>query len=248
MVRDEDGWSPVAAEWAARWGAFADPARAVLLEVTATGPGTRLLDVGCGSGELLRAADDLGAAVAGCDPSPAMLALATAAAPRADLRLAGAEELPWPSGAFDVVTAVNALHLADDESAALAELRRVLAPGGAIALAGWAEASANELDVVERAVAAADGEPLPPDPATRAPGGFEAALRAAGCTGITSGVVEAPWTAEDADALVAGVLLGDDLGVLAELGPVVVDAAQRFRTPDGRYVLHNRLRWAVGRT
>lgn len=241
----DDDWSAVAAEWSARWAPSAAPARRTLLEEAAVGSGTRLLDVGCGGGELLRAAADLGAGVAGCDPAPGMLALARRAAPEADLRGAGAEHLPWPDGAFDVVTAVNALAFAADEESALAELRRVLVPGGRIALANWAERAANDLDAIEAAVAEADGEDPSPDPPERLPGGLEAMLAGAGFSVQAAGIVDVPWVAEDDRALIAGVLLGDDTAALAELGPVVVAAAAPFRTPTGGYRLRNRFRWAV---
>jgi SAM-dependent methyltransferase len=242
-----DDWSPIAAEWAARWGAFADPARVAILEAAGAGAGVRLLDAGCGSGELLHRATALGAIAAGCDPSPAMLALAGDAAPAADLRVAGLEALPWPDGAFDVVTAVNALQFAEAPRAALAEVRRVLAPGGRFAVANWAERAANDVDALERAVAEEDGEPPSDDPPERLPGGLEALLADAGFAVVASGVAETPWAVPDDASLVAGVLLGDDASVLRDLGPVVVAAAAPFRTPAGGYLLHNRLRWAVGR-
>ena len=176
-----------------------------------------------------------------------MLGLARRTVPEADLREAGAEDLPWPGGAFDVVTAVNALHLADDEGAALAELRRVLAPGGRIALASWAEHAANDLDTIEAAVAEADGDEPSPDLPERLPGGLEALLEADGFAVQEAGIVDVPWIAADETALVAAVLLGEDAASLAELGPVVVGAAAPFRTAGGGYRLLNRFRWAVAR-
>ena len=243
---EDDGWSPIAAEWAARWGGFADPARRALLDAAAVGSGVRLLDAGCGSGELLRLAVDRGATVAGCDPSPAMLDIAARSAPEADLRTAGLEALPWPDGAFDVVTTVNALHLADEEPA-LAEVRRVLAPGGLLAIAGWAERTRNDLGVLEAAVAAADGEPPTEEPEERLPGGLDAVLVRGGFALVASGLVEATWVAHDDVALVAGVLLGEDDGTKRELGPAVIAAGAPFRAPDGVVRLRNHLRWAVGR-
>ena len=146
----------------------------------------------------------------------------------------------------DVVTAVNALHLAD-QGPALAEVRRVLAPDGLLALAGWAERSRNELGVLEAAVAAADGEPPAEDPEDRLPGGLEAVLAAGGFALVAADLVEATWTAVDDEALVAGVLLGEDVGTKGELGPAVVAAAAPFRSSDGVVRLRNHLRGAVGR-
>src|SRR3954466_5886237 len=99
---DEDGWSSVATEWAELWGGFADPARHALVGAARIGVGSRVLDVGCGSGEFLRLLTDLGATVAGIDPASAMVDLARALVPDADLRLGHAERLPWPEASFDV--------------------------------------------------------------------------------------------------------------------------------------------------
>ena len=176
-----------------------------------------------------------------------MLEIAARTAPEADLRVAGLESLPWEDGAFDVVTAVNALQLADDEAAALDEVRRVLVPHGLLGVALWAERALNDVDALEAAVAEADGEAPAPDPPQRLPGGLEAHLTAAGFAVVASGVVDVPWTVANDDALVAGVLLGEDASVLAELHGVLVEAAQPFRTADGGYRLLNRFRWAVAR-
>jgi len=245
---ERDGWSAVAEEWSALWAVSAAPAQEVLLDAAGAGAGTRLLDAGCGSGELLRRAADRGARVAGCDPAPGMLALAGRTVPEADLRAAGAEDLPWPDGAFDVVTAVNALAFAADERAALAELRRVLVPGGRLAIANWAERTANDVGVIDAAIAAADDDEPSPDRPERLPGGLERMLEEAGATVIGSGVVEVPWEAADDAALLARLLLGEDAAAVADLGPVVIAAAAPFRTPSGGYRLIDRFRWAVARS
>ncbi|GAA2752181.1 class I SAM-dependent methyltransferase [Amnibacterium kyonggiense] len=241
----EDAWSAVAAGWAATWGVASVPAHAALLDAADVGAGTRLLDVGCGSGELLRLAADRGARVAGCDPASGMLALARRSVPVADLRDAGTEDLPWPEGSFDVVTAVNALAFAEDEEAAFAELRRVLAPGGRLGIANWAEHAANDRGAIEAAVAEADGEEPSPDPPERLSGGLERLLGEQEFAVEIAGIAEVPWTAPDDAALIGAVLLGEDASVLRELGPVVVAAAAPFRTASGGYRLMNRFRWAV---
>ena len=241
----DDAWSAVAEGWAQRWGAAARPAQDALLDAAGVGPGVRLLDAGCGSGELLRVAADRGATVAGCDPASGMLRIARRLVPEAELRPAGLEALPWPDLAFDVVTAVNALHLADDEQAALREVRRVLAPGGVVGIASWAEHALNDLDALEAAAAEADGDDPAPDLPERLPGGLETLLTAAGFAVIAAGIVETPWDVEDDAALIGGVLLGEDDATLREIGPAVVAAAAPFRIRGGRYRLRNAFRWAV---
>lgn len=240
-------WSAVAGEWSALWGEFAGPARRALIAATGVVAGSRVLDVGCGSGEFLLALDGVGARVAGVDPAPAMLSRARMLVPSADLRPAGAESLPWPDGAFDVVMAVNALQFADDPVAALRELARVTAPGGSVGVANWAEADRNDLDTIERALAEDDGEAFGDDPDYRRAGGLEAWFAAAGLEVAASGEVAAPWEAPDDATLVRGVLLGEDAERMAASAPVVLGAAAGFRAPGGGYRLENAFRWVVGR-
>ena len=94
--------------------------------------GRRVLDAGCGSGPLSAALRDRGAIVSGFDKSTGMLEVARRRlGPDADLRVADlAGPLPYPDGAFDDVIASLVLHYLEDWTAPLAELRRVLRPGG----------------------------------------------------------------------------------------------------------------------
>lgn len=94
--------------------------------------GRRILDVGCGSGPLAADLIARGATLTGVDGSPAMIELARrrlgAEVPLlvADL----AQPLPLPDGGFDDVVASLVLHYLRDWAAPLAELHRVLRPGG----------------------------------------------------------------------------------------------------------------------
>jgi len=101
--------------------------------------GMRALDVGCGSGLLTAAlADRLGAAnVAAADPSESLLEACAARVPGADVRHAPAEELPWPDASFDAVLSQLVLNFVADADAAVAEMRRVAAPGAILASCTW---------------------------------------------------------------------------------------------------------------
>ncbi len=241
----DDVWSPLAADWAALWGAAADPARHALVAAAGIGAGTRVLDVGCGTGELLALLADLGAVAAGADAAPGMVAVARRAAPGADVRVADGAALPWPDGAVDVVTAVNVLQLADDPAAVLAEAARVVRPGGRVAVCGWAERAHQALDVVEAALAADDGEDPGPEHPLRQEAPVRALLADAGLAVTHVALVPVPWTVPDDDALVRGVLLGEDAAGLAERAPVVLAAAAGARTPGGGYRFANTFRLLV---
>jgi SAM-dependent methyltransferase len=94
--------------------------------------GRRILDAGCGSGPLLAALRDRGAIMTGIDKSAGMLELARRRlGDDADLQVAElGSPLPFPHDTFDDVTASLVLHYLKDWGPALAELRRVLKPGG----------------------------------------------------------------------------------------------------------------------
>jgi SAM-dependent methyltransferase len=245
---DAADWSAVAAGWSELWGETARPAQDALIGAAGIAPDTRVLDVGCGSGEFLRVLTDAGAQATGVDPAAGMRERARASG--AEVHAGDAEHLPFPDGSFDVVTAVNALQFAEDIDAALREFARVLAPGGRIAIANWAEHERNDIDVLERALAQADGDELLADGPLRAAGGLEAALGDAGFRVVASGIVDIPWRAADDETLVRGILLGEDEEGLAERGPTVIAAAALFRDRDtdrdgGGYLLRNSFRWAV---
>jgi SAM-dependent methyltransferase len=244
-----EAWSPIAAEWAARWGSVADPVRDEIVRGTRIRSGTRVLDAGCGSGEFTARLLAEGAVVAGADAAPGMIALARRTAPAADIRLAAIDRLPWGDDSFDVTIAVNALQFADDMVEALTELARVTVPGGVIAVSNWAERARNDLDTLETAVAIDDGD----DPADlvdldyRLPGGLAALFAEAGIPVELSATVEVPWAAASADDLARGVLLGEDDDTIAARGPVVIAAARPFATPSGGYLLRNAFHLVLGR-
>lgn len=106
--------------------------RPAMLALAGDVRGRRVLDAGCGSGPLAAALLERGADVTGFDGSPAMIELARRRlGDAADLRVADlADPLPYADAEFDDVTASLVLHYLEDWAAPLAELRRVLRPGG----------------------------------------------------------------------------------------------------------------------
>jgi SAM-dependent methyltransferase len=106
--------------------------RPAMLALAGDVAGRRVLDAGCGAGPLLAALRDRGAIVTGIDKSAGMLELARGRlGDDADLRVAElGSPLPFPDDTFDDVTASLVLHYLEDWEPALAELRRVLKPGG----------------------------------------------------------------------------------------------------------------------
>lgn len=120
------------------------PWAAAIVDLAAIGPGERVLDVACGTGVVTRLAagraGDTGRVV-GLDINPAMLAVARSLPESGGEPVewieASALEMPLPDGAFDLVLCQHGLQQVPDRLSALREMRRVLAPGGRVALCVW---------------------------------------------------------------------------------------------------------------
>jgi SAM-dependent methyltransferase len=129
------------------------PAAGVLVDAAAPAPGELLVDVGCGTGNAALIAAARGARVTGVDPTPRLLELARAEAAKRGLDAAFAEgdaaSLPLADGEADVVVSAFGVIFAPDAPAAAAELSRVTAPAGRIALTAWI--SSGPLREVSRA-------------------------------------------------------------------------------------------------
>jgi ubiquinone/menaquinone biosynthesis C-methylase UbiE len=118
----------------ARWR---DPVQRASLEALDLSPADRLLDVGCGTGAASRTAAEMGASVIGVDLSPKMVKEAMTLAGNTEnlaFEVADVEHLPFPDGRFTAVLCSNAFHHYPDPAGAAAEMSRVLAPGGRLAL------------------------------------------------------------------------------------------------------------------
>ena len=124
------------------------------LEALQLKAGEFVLDVGCGTGLLTHDMATLvgaGGRVVGIDVSPDMLALAErrcADLPQVHLKNSKAESLPEESDGFDAVTCTQVLLYVPDVAAALAEMHRVLKPGGRIAIieTDWRGTVLNSFD------------------------------------------------------------------------------------------------------
>lgn len=108
-----------------------------ILDLAGDVAGRRVLDAGCGPGAVTAALRERGAVVAGFDRSARMVEVARRRlGDDADLRVADiTDPLPYPDAAFDDVVAALVLHYLEDWTAPLAELRRVLKPGGRLIVA-----------------------------------------------------------------------------------------------------------------
>jgi SAM-dependent methyltransferase len=138
-----------------------------MLELAAVASGDDVLELACGPGGLGLAAAARGANVVLSDVAPGMTAIAAARARELGLdvgtRVLDFERIDEPDDAYDVVLCREGLMFATDPGQAMAEIRRVLRPGGRIAVAVWGARERNPwLGIVFDAAAAELGRPVPP--------------------------------------------------------------------------------------
>jgi SAM-dependent methyltransferase len=193
------GWAARSATYGEGFGAMTAGVHPALLDAVGAGPGSRLLEVGCGTGRLAALALRRGAEVTATDAVAEMVAAAAAALPGARVEQAALPGLPYPDGRFDAAVGAFVINHVPDPPAAAADLHRVLAPGGRLALSCWDTLAANRAQgLVFDAVRAVGGPPpagLPgAAPFTRyaSVDGLTALLTGGGFTDVT--VTPVRWT------------------------------------------------------
>jgi ubiquinone/menaquinone biosynthesis C-methylase UbiE len=141
------GWDRAAAHYERSWQAQLEPAQTALLEMADLRPGERVLDVACGTGLVtLRAANPVAPAgdVLGTDISDDMIETAQNLAQSQGIanctfQRMDAEDLACESDAFDAALCALGLMYAPDPERAVAEMHRILKPGGRAVSAVWGE-------------------------------------------------------------------------------------------------------------
>jgi len=260
-------WGTDPRAWADLAEAHNQPLFEAVLDAAQVTRGTRLLDVGCGSGLTLALAAGRGAIPSGLDVSPGLLGIARERLHRvgqhgvsqhgADLRDGDMESLPFGDAAFDAVTGVNAFQFAGDPRRALSEAARVLRPGGRLVASLFAAPERSEGTVAHEAMTAlipaervGDHAPY----ALSAPGNLESALVSAGLTPDSSGEVVCSWRYASMEEAVRALLCSAGGARAAEAaGPDAVRAAlvpalTRFQDPgDGTVTMLNTFRWVAAR-
>ncbi|RLA34104.1 MAG: hypothetical protein DRR11_03820 [Gammaproteobacteria bacterium] len=133
-------YTAIAATYDRRWSAYLDASLSMTLEVVSDLPATRVLDIACGTGLLLKSLAERvdHPELVGIDRVPAMLDAAKENIGKQATLLEGeAENLPFDDAGFDLITSTNALHYFPDAIAALQEMRRVISPSGNLVITDW---------------------------------------------------------------------------------------------------------------
>ena len=206
---ERDSWNKFSARYTAIALPEFRPFGRRLIEIAGVGRGMWVLDVATGPGEpALTIARRVGPTgmVVGVDFSPTMLRRARARACALGLsntlfREMDAERLAFDDMTFDRVCCRFGLMLMPDAERALAEMRRVLVPGGRVAVAVWsAQSKVNTLGIVRRALERYDAfDPLPGAPdffRFGKAGAIERALRAGGFRQVRSERMTVEWVFE----------------------------------------------------
>src|SRR5262245_29935162 len=253
-----------AGRWGPLWGAKADdwaaneeqqlPTYKAALSRIEIASGTKVLEVGCGSGVFLRLAADRGAQVFGLDASEELLALARRRVSEADLREGDMQFLPHDDDSFDVVAGFNSFFFAADMVAALREAGRVAKSGAPVVVQVWGRPERCSLDAMKHALA-----PFlpPPDPNARRgsslwqPGVLEELVTQAGLEPTAAFDITCAYEYAHDESLVAGMFAAGGIGLIAEaegcgrVEDAVLAALRRYRTPDGGYLLENEWHFVI---
>jgi SAM-dependent methyltransferase len=174
-----DGWVQHKELFDAELAPFAE----LLIDTLAPGPGTRLLDIGCGTGTLLGLAAARGATGLGVDISPSMIETAIERVPRASFVVADAQTDDLAAhGPFDAMMSRFGVMFFDDPTAAFANIRTAAVPGAPLAFVCWRSIEENAMFslgtsvIIDRMVP----KPEPPPPGAPGPTAFADADRVRG--------------------------------------------------------------------
>lgn len=247
-------WSERAQDWAEYQEKVLHPVYQVVFDRLGVGSGVRLLDVGCGTGLALQIAARRGAQVSGIDASTASIEIARERVPGGNLSIGEMEELNFPESSFDIVTSFNAFQYAANPVNALQEARRVLKPGGKVAMVTWGLPEKCE----HRATLAAVSALLPPPPpgaggpfALSAPGKIEALMEQAELHPVEEGEVDGPFSYPDDNTALKGICsAGPVVRVIQQVGEekvyqAVLESLVPFKTASGGYHQNNTFRYVI---
>jgi SAM-dependent methyltransferase len=209
------------------------------IEALSLKPGASVIDSGAGAGGAALELARRGARVTAIDASAGMAARmkerAAAAGVPLDVLVMDGQHLLLPDSSFDAALSVLGVILYPDAAAGLSELRRVVKPGGRIALVTWTEPEAYELALELRAAAAAvfgelPASTLPAQLRFKDRDQFQALFEAAGLSGIAINTVAASLKSPSARWLADRVAFAPGMAaMLASFRPREAESLAAFR-------------------
>jgi len=246
-------WGARAKDWADVQESVAVPLFEAVLQETAVGKNTSVLDIGCGSGIFCEMAADRGARVSGLDASDHLLDIARERVQSGDFRTGEMEELPYNDRTFDLVTGFSSFQFAANPVNALREASRV-SRSGTVVIAVFGKPEESEATAYIKAM----GSLLPPPPAgapgpfaLSADGALEALAVKAGLTPSSVKAVECPWNYPDEKTALRGLLSsGPAIRAIQEKGEdlvrdLILKVISPFKTMSGGYYLTNNFHYLI---
>jgi SAM-dependent methyltransferase len=252
-------WGPLWGARACDWGAIEEqqvPTYEEALRHVEVGAGQRVLDIGCGTGVFLRLVADRGAKAFGLDASDALIEIARARVPDADLRVGEMVALPYVDDRFDLVSGFNVFFFADDFAGALREAGRVAKPGAPVVIQVWGAHERNDLEAMKEVVRPflpPRPPDAPPEPDYSAPGIMESLACEAGLQPDQRFHTRYAFEYPDEETL--GRAMMAPAGIATLVGPqredevraAIVEGLAPYRTPDGGYRLENEFHFLIAR-
>lgn len=246
---EKAGWERKSAAYEERAAELGGMLVGPLLTAAGIGSGDRVLDVATGPGWIAAGAHERQATVVGVDLAESMVAIARRRYPDVDFRVADAEDLPFPDATFDIVVCNLGLPSFPRPERAVAEMVRVVRPGGRVALTTHDQPAASALVVI---LARAMNE-VPMRPPTGVPAGpdifqyandtaLEGLLRTAGLTDVRvqtirfSNQTSAAWLWDSllaSTVRVAAAVEGQPPDVQRDLRSRFESIADTYRSGDG---------------
>jgi SAM-dependent methyltransferase len=228
-----------------------------VLQRGGVGPGTLLLELGCGAGRLCRIAADRGAQVTGIDHDARQIQQAVTLVPEGTFDVGDILALPYPAARFDAVICVQSIMHVTNPLTALREAARVARPAAPVVITVWGKEENCDIRAFGQALSGLLPRAVGQGPSMRPPplstdGRLERLARLAGLAVTEVGEVTCPFKYPNEHALLRD-LLGSGLGrqALRVASPAavrraVLEGLAGYRTSTGGYRLNNTFRYLVG--
>ncbi len=134
---ERDTWSRCADSYVETFGGITGETAPLVIEAAEIGSESQVLEIGSGPGHVADQMAKAGAIVTGVDFSSDMVEVAQRSYPEITFQQADAEQLPFEAGSFDAVVANFVVHHLARPELVVAEVNRVLKPGGRFAFVVW---------------------------------------------------------------------------------------------------------------
>jgi SAM-dependent methyltransferase len=249
-----EAWGMRPHDWAELGEPKGRPAVEAVFAAAKLGPGTRLLDAGCGAGMALEMAHERGAQITGFDASEPLVQVARSRVPGTRIEIGDLEELPFEDATFDLVTGFNSFQFAGDIPTALREAKRVCRPGGQVAMCVWGLRDQCQSFATTISDMMALGPPPPPPirPPLATEGVIESMFEEAGLTPQSKGDVPIPFEFRDAATAARAFLSSGMPAPVRQLGDdtirkVILESLKPFTRADGSVRQDNVFHWALAR-